>query len=92
MSCVSGAQLRFVPATESGRLVDTHFKKERARRQQRDPDMPQPRVSIDDAARVLRFCRHTIIKWVKAGVIPSVKLGSRRLIAFAELERIATEG
>jgi excisionase family DNA binding protein len=54
--------------------------------------MPQLLVSIDDAARALSLSKHTIIKWVKTGVIPSVKVGSRRLIIFAELERIANEG
>jgi excisionase family DNA binding protein len=49
-------------------------------------------VSIDDAARVLAMSKYTIIKWVKTGLIPSVKVGSRRLISSVDLERIATEG
>jgi excisionase family DNA binding protein len=54
--------------------------------------MPQLLVSIDEAARVLSMSKHTIIKWVKAGIVPSVKVGSRRLIAYADLQRITTEG
>ena len=49
-------------------------------------------LSIDDAASALSISKHTVIKWVKAGVIPSVKVGSRRLISSDDLRRIATEG
>jgi hypothetical protein len=46
----------------------------------------------EDSARALSISKHTVIKWVKAWVVSSVKVGSRRLILFAELQRIATEG
>jgi excisionase family DNA binding protein len=49
-------------------------------------------MSIDDAASALSMSKHTIIKWVKSGVIPSVKVGSRRMISSDDLKRIATEG
>jgi excisionase family DNA binding protein len=54
--------------------------------------MPPLLVTIDDAARTLSMSKHTIIKWVKSGAAPSVKVGSRRLIEFAELQKVATEG
>ena len=49
-------------------------------------------MSVDDAASALSIAKHTVIKWVKSGVIPSVKIGSRRLISSEDLKRIATEG
>jgi excisionase family DNA binding protein len=49
-------------------------------------------VSIDEAASALRLSKHTIIKWMKLGIIPSVKLGSRRLISSDDLKRIARDG
>jgi excisionase family DNA binding protein len=49
-------------------------------------------MSVDDAASALSISKHTVIKWVKSGVIPSVKIGSRRLISSEDLKRIATEG
>jgi excisionase family DNA binding protein len=49
-------------------------------------------VSIDEAAHALSISKHTVIKYVKAGIVRSVKLGSRRLISSVELQRLATEG
>jgi len=54
--------------------------------------MPPLLMSIEDSAKTLSISKHTVIKWVKTGVIPSVNVGSRRLISSDDLQRIATEG
>jgi excisionase family DNA binding protein len=49
-------------------------------------------VSIDEAASALSISKWTVRKYVDAGSIQTVRIGTRRLIAAAELERLAMEG
>jgi excisionase family DNA binding protein len=49
-------------------------------------------VSPDEAAALANVCRVTIYKWMADGLLPSRKLGKRRLIAVADLERLVTGG
>ena len=54
-------------------------------------------VSIGEASLRLGVSRITCYRWAEAGTLPSVKLGARRLIAEAEIDRIigtalSTEG
>jgi hypothetical protein len=41
---------------------------------------------------ILELSPWTIRAWAKRGLIKTVKLGSRRLVPVAEIERIAAEG
>ena len=49
-------------------------------------------LSIEETAEVLSISPWTVRLYVKRGSIPSVKLGSRRLIRASEVERLANEG
>jgi excisionase family DNA binding protein len=49
-------------------------------------------VSIEEAADVLSISKWTVRKYIDSGAIQTVKLGTRRLISSAELERLAKEG
>ncbi len=48
--------------------------------------------SVDEAVAVLRLSPWTLRAWLSAGKIGSIKLGSRRLIIRAEIDRLITEG
>lgn len=48
-------------------------------------------VRVEEAARRLGLSRTTLFKLIGDGVIPSVKLGGRRLISPAAIERFAME-
>lgn len=48
--------------------------------------------SVNEAANQLSISRVTVRKMCADGRIQSVRLGDRRLISCAELERIATTG
>lgn len=43
-------------------------------------------LSIAEAAKWLGIARITAYRWTESGYLPSVKLGSRRLVRIAELE------
>ena len=49
-------------------------------------------VSIDKAAELLGLSKHTVRKYEREDRIKSVRVGSRVLIPFTEIERIAKEG
>jgi excisionase family DNA binding protein len=53
---------------------------------------PPTLVSVDHAAKALNLPRETIEKYVRLGYLPLVKLGTRRLILYAELQKLATHG
>lgn len=48
-------------------------------------------LTIDQAADFLGLSAWTLRYWVKAGKLPSVKLGRRVLIEKAELSRLVSE-
>ena len=48
--------------------------------------------SIEQAAEMLSISPWSIRAHIKQGTIPSVKLGTRRLVRGTDLERIATNG
>jgi len=54
--------------------------------------LKQLAVSIGEAAKMLSVSHFTVRRLIKAGKIHSVRLGARRLIPIAELERILKEG
>lgn len=45
-------------------------------------------LRASDIARVTGRCIRTVRRWIKSGVLPSVKLGGSRLVATADLERL----
>ena len=53
---------------------------------------PPPKLlSIDEAAEALRLSPWTIRLWTSKGKMPSVKLGSRRLIRECDIEQMIAE-
>lgn len=53
---------------------------------------PQLAVSVPEAARLLSTTRRTIYNLINDGELKSVKVRDRRLIPYAEVERLAREG
>jgi excisionase family DNA binding protein len=49
-------------------------------------------VSIDEASDALSISKWTLRKYIASGVVRTVKMGTRRLVSHAELERLASEG
>ena len=49
-------------------------------------------VGIDQAAAMLSLSKHTIRKYEREGKIKSTRVGTRVLIPFKEITRIAEEG
>ncbi|MDP9365277.1 MAG: helix-turn-helix domain-containing protein [Chloroflexota bacterium] len=47
-------------------------------------------LTIDEAAAVLRMHRVTVYRHVNGGRLPSVKVGGRRLVPAAELDKLLT--
>jgi excisionase family DNA binding protein len=45
-------------------------------------------VSIEEAAKMLSVSHFTVRRLIKAGKIPSVRLGARRVIQLAYLEKM----
>lgn len=54
--------------------------------------MQKQLFSIQEAAEALSLSPWTIRGYAKSGLVSSVKIGTRRLIHSAEIERIAKEG
>jgi len=53
----------------------------------------QPQLlTIDEASKVLRISVPTLRRWIRLGVIPSRKLGRRRLIPREAIEKAVREG
>ena len=50
--------------------------------------IPRTAYSLDEAARSLGLSRRTLYELMAAGTLASVKLGRRRLVPAAELDRI----
>ncbi|MDA8409462.1 MAG: helix-turn-helix domain-containing protein [Treponema sp.] len=48
-------------------------------------------VSIGEAALRLGISKITCYRWAEAGTLPSTKLGARRLIAEATIDRLIAE-
>jgi excisionase family DNA binding protein len=48
-------------------------------------------VTFDEAAEFFRTSRRTIERWVKAGILPVVSLGGRRLFLREDLVRVALD-
>ncbi|MFP5265130.1 MAG: helix-turn-helix domain-containing protein [Blastocatellia bacterium] len=49
-------------------------------------------LSLERTAQLLSVSIWTVRKWVSIGRIKSVKIGSRRLVAKSEVQRITSEG
>ena len=47
--------------------------------------------SVEDAAKSLSVCRATIYNWMRDGRIQTVKVGGRRLVNVASIQRLAGE-
>ena len=47
-------------------------------------------LTIDETAALLRLHRVTVYKHVSGGRLPSVKIGGRRLVPAAELDKLLT--
>ena len=45
-------------------------------------------ISVKDAAQRLGIATITAYRWTECGTLPSVKLGGRRLVAEATIERL----
>jgi len=48
--------------------------------------------SVEESAEILAISKWSLRLWMKKGIIPSVKIGTRRLIRAADLENIAKNG
>ena len=46
---------------------------------------PSPDMTVGEAARYVGVSRQTISEWIRDGIVPSVRVGRRRLIPFAHL-------
>jgi excisionase family DNA binding protein len=45
-------------------------------------------VSVKETAIRLRISKATCHRWTKAGILPSIKIGNRRLIPLSDLESL----
>jgi len=52
----------------------------------------QKLLTIRETAELLRVSEPTVRRWLRAGAIPSRKLGRRRLILAKDLEKIIENG
>lgn len=48
-------------------------------------------LSLTAVADRLHVSRRTVERWVRAGLLPSVKIGGRRLVPVAELQRVLSD-
>jgi excisionase family DNA binding protein len=48
--------------------------------------------SIDDTAKTLGISPYTVRAWIRRGLLASVKLGARRLVAESEIQRVIENG
>ncbi len=58
----------------------------------RETDFQPKLLGLKKAARALDVSVWTLIDWARKGRIVTVKLGRRRMLSVAELERLAREG
>jgi len=49
-------------------------------------------LTIAEAAEVLRVSQSTLRRWIRLGLIPSRKLGRRRLLLASEIEKVIEKG
>ncbi len=49
-------------------------------------------VGVSDAGKLIGVSKHTVRSWCYKGLLRGLKVGSRLLIPYAELERISREG
>jgi len=49
-------------------------------------------LTLDEASARLGVCWQTTRRWAAAGVLASIRLGRRRMIPLAEVERLLREG
>jgi excisionase family DNA binding protein len=49
-------------------------------------------VSVEESAEILAISKWSLRSWMKKGLVPSVKIGTRRLIRASDLENIAKNG
>ncbi len=49
-------------------------------------------LTISEAARILRISQSTLRRWIRLGLVPSRKLGRRRLLLASEIEKIIENG
>jgi len=49
-------------------------------------------LTLDEASSRLGVCWQTTRRWAAAGVLASIRLGRRRMIPVAEVERLLREG
>lgn len=55
------------------------------------PAPPMPlMLTVDETAALLRLHRLTVYKQAREGKLPSVKIGGRRLVPAAAIERLLT--
>lgn len=54
--------------------------------------IPKLLYSFEEAASVLSLSPWTLRVYAKRGTLPTVKIGTRRLIRVADLDRIVAEG
>lgn len=54
--------------------------------------MQKQLLSIEQTAEVLSISQWTVRLYVKRGSIPSVKIGTRRLIRASDVDRLVSEG
>jgi excisionase family DNA binding protein len=47
-------------------------------------------ISVNDAALALSLSPWTIRKWIKKGIIPSIRLGRRVLVSPGDLEKFVS--
>lgn len=48
-------------------------------------------LTLEEAREELRVSTITIYRWTKAGILPSVKIGGRRLIPASAIDNIINE-
>lgn len=56
------------------------------------PTPPRLAYSVNEAARATGICRTTLFKLIGNGVLPSVKIGKRRVIRAADLDNLLATG
>ena len=56
------------------------------------PALARLAYSVEEATHLVPVCRSTLFAMIGAGKIRTVRVGRRRLIPAAELQRLANEG
>jgi excisionase family DNA binding protein len=59
---------------------------------QKESAVPKLLYSFEEAASALSLSPWTLRVYAKRGILPTVKIGTRRLIRVADLDRIVAEG